>query len=436
MPIGLIVKIALCIVANHRGSQRKGAILWGADLDLLTKFLSQIDSQLPTAFTILFVTTMTTLLKRFALWRAQRGDASVATLEQYQASVSLPSTLKAALSLRAFTLRSLGLILVWCFYYLGSQASSREFTLVSSDPYEIFPVWVPKLNASQHFSNGVPPMDLATINSVLMKDLVTASTPSPGNLPRYDLRGNPFVPTLDSLLTKRDKTPFDDDQLFKSFLKNLALSTGLPPDNNTSSQLEYVWLGRDSVLAENTSLVNLTQSLRRPHGWSEELWGDGSFYASLLLQNAINTYYMLYLKQAVIFSDFSLLESDATDKRVLYDTVKQSGNWTVSWMHGAEYLPAYRMNVPWIVIDFISCSVLLTAAVVAALLRRQTLAPDIFGYVSSITRENPLIPLPDGGSSLSGMERARKTKDVKIHIADVSQHGEVGRLSLTVGSVQ
>lgn len=557
-------------------------------------------NQLTTAFTILFVTIITTLFKRFTLWRAQRGDASVATLEQYQASVSLPSTLKIAISLNAFTLRSLGLIFIWCFYYLGSQASSREFTLKASKPYAHFPVWVPDFfNASRPYRSGVPVDDIAKINLRFIKDLGLQQKTWPAYSSSYDLYGRPFVPILEYsgemdkdgwwklawdgsgevtyagweglsqntnlnqgagflvgkyetnmsyfrlhcdpigwstslslnisttqslLLTPVDdglsgsstdssyprrfqllskspggvsfttcnvsmvslemrvecksgncaaikfrpvlnystvpssknsrshnatlelaesshssySTPFNDITLFTSFLQNLALATGLPPDNSTSSPLEIMWRSNLQGMTENQtpiqsqSLVNLYAATNPLSVDSDPDAASREYLTSWLtswLTGAINTYYALYLNQAT--ADFDPT-SISGDNQVLKDALTESGNWTVSQMHGAEYLPAYRISVPWIVVDFISCMILVKAAIISALLRRQTLAPDIFGYVSSITRENPHIPESENGSTLSGLERARMMKKVKIRIADVSQGEEIGRIGVAV----
>lgn len=65
------------------------------NLDLVptrVKVLVAMDDQLATLFTIVFATIIATLVKRVALWRAQRG-ASVAALEQLHASTSLPKAI-------------------------------------------------------------------------------------------------------------------------------------------------------------------------------------------------------------------------------------------------------------------------------------------------------------------------------------------------------
>lgn len=60
--------------------------------------------------------------------------ASVTQLEQYQASISLPSTLKMVVLLRAWNWVSLLLVFIWSWYYLGSQAAQREYTYALSTP--------------------------------------------------------------------------------------------------------------------------------------------------------------------------------------------------------------------------------------------------------------------------------------------------------------
>lgn len=167
--------------------------------------------------------------------------------------------------------------------------------------------------------------------------------------------------------------------------------------------------------------------------WSDSrrTLGYAGEWIAMRLQEAVNTYYRLYLNEAVTF-DPNTPENNKLNTTALFNTIRDSGSWTVNWMKGAAYEPAYRLNIGWIVMDFISCSILVTAAVLGAWLRRQILAPDIFGYVSSITRENPHVPLPDGGSRLSGMERARKMKNVKIRIADLAHDAEVGRVGVAL----
>lgn len=108
----------------------------------------------------------------------------------------------------------------------------------------------------------------------------------------------------------------------------------------------------------------------------------------------------------------------------------QNPSFALAILNGGRYDPSYRLNYAWVTIDFLSCFILLVAPTVAVHLRRRTLAPDIFGYVSSLTRDNPHINLPEGGSTLSGLDRARMLKNVKVKIADVRGDDGIGRVGL------
>lgn len=81
-------------------------------------------------------------------------------------------------------------------------------------------------------------------------------------------------------------------------------------------------------------------------------------------------------------------------------------------------------------IDYISGLVLLAASVFAFWLRKKTLAPEIFGFVSSLTRDNPHFPVQVGDSALDGISRARALKNVKVKFGDVNSPQELhGRLA-------
>ena len=110
---------------------------------------------------------------------------------------------------------------------------------------------------------------------------------------------------------------------------------------------------------------------------------------------------------------------------------KYSSTFALTKTKGAYYNPHYAISVSWIIVDLISCKILFAAAMASFWLRKRTLAPDIFGYVSSLTRDNPNLRLPDGGTTLTGLERARLLKDVRIRIADVGPSEGVGRVGLS-----
>ncbi|OQV01015.1 hypothetical protein CLAIMM_06434 isoform 2 [Cladophialophora immunda] len=151
IPIALMVKIGLCLLAERWDSPNSGYFI--DEASMLTTYLIRFNDQLATAFTIVFVLIFTTFLKRFALWRAQKGEY-VARLEQYQASMSLISTLRSILFLRAFDSISVGLIILWSFYYLGSQASKEEYRYQASGPYSNRTVAYRSFSAPSAFQNA------------------------------------------------------------------------------------------------------------------------------------------------------------------------------------------------------------------------------------------------------------------------------------------
>ena len=60
-----------------------------------------------------------------------------------------------------------------------------------------------------------------------------------------------------------------------------------------------------------------------------------------------------------------------------------------------------------------------------------TRAPDILGFVSSITRDNPFLAdvVPEGGSALNGIERARALGNVRVRLADIKPENSVGKIA-------
>ncbi|KAL6412438.1 hypothetical protein AUP68_03641 [Ilyonectria robusta] len=81
--------------------------------------------------------------------------------------------------------------------------------------------------------------------------------------------------------------------------------------------------------------------------------------------------------------------------------------------------PVYRANRIWIGIVLFTTLVLEILAILGLVLRCFIHGPDVLGFASSITRDNPYIPLPPGGSGLDGPERARILRNMKVQLADV-----------------
>ncbi|KAL1656652.1 hypothetical protein SLS61_000448 [Didymella pomorum] len=90
-------------------------------------------------------------------------------------------------------------------------------------------------------------------------------------------------------------------------------------------------------------------------------------------------------------------------------------------------------NFAWFALLLVASSVILITGFAAVVLKRKTLGPEMFGFVTSMTYENPWLHLPKGGTMLDGMERARLLKDIEVRIGDVRGEDEVGHIALAAG---
>jgi hypothetical protein len=90
-------------------------------------------------------------------------------------------------------------------------------------------------------------------------------------------------------------------------------------------------------------------------------------------------------------------------------------------------------NFAWFTLLVAASSVILITGIVAVALKRRTLGPELFGFVTSMTYENPWLSIPKGGTMLDGMERARLLKDVEVCVGDVHGDSDVGHIALAAG---
>jgi hypothetical protein len=90
-------------------------------------------------------------------------------------------------------------------------------------------------------------------------------------------------------------------------------------------------------------------------------------------------------------------------------------------------------NFAWFSLLMVASAVTLIIGTAALILKRRTLGPEMFGFVTSMTYENPWVKLPEGGTMLDAMERARLLKDVRVHVGDVRGDEEVGHVAFAAG---
>lgn len=93
----------------------------------------------------------------------------------------------------------------------------------------------------------------------------------------------------------------------------------------------------------------------------------------------------------------------------------------------------YQCNFAWTAALFAASAILFAIGTASLVLKGQTLGPETFGFVSSMTYENPYLDIPRGGTMLDAMERSRLLRDVQVQVGDVKGDREVGHIAFTAG---
>lgn len=90
----------------------------------------------------------------------------------------------------------------------------------------------------------------------------------------------------------------------------------------------------------------------------------------------------------------------------------------------------YKANRLWVAILLATATLLQLLAILGLVLQFFIRGPDVLGFTSSLTRDNPYVPLAPGGSSLDGPDRARKLRDLRLQLADVRSESETGYIAV------
>ncbi|KAI0382672.1 hypothetical protein F5Y04DRAFT_279448 [Hypomontagnella monticulosa] len=100
-------------------------------------------------------------------------------------------------------------------------------------------------------------------------------------------------------------------------------------------------------------------------------------------------------------------------------------------------ISVYATSRQWALILLVLTSVLQICPVMGLLFKFMTIAPDVLGYVSTLTWHNPFTAVPEGGATLDGLSRTRVLNGLKVQIADVQpQNNQRGHIAfVSVGKV-
>lgn len=137
----------------------------------------------------------------------------------------------------------------------------------------------------------------------------------------------------------------------------------------------------------------------------------------------------------------------ATRFTALFNTllmiVNQFGDPPIPWINSTSQTPptllpftVVKCNWLWFGILLFTSLLLIVCSVLSAWLRYSVNTPDIMGYVSSLTIENPyarIVEVEHGsGSALDGLDRTRLMKNVRVRIGDVWQGEKIGKLAFAI----
>lgn len=220
-------------------------------------------------------------------------------------------------------------------------------------------------------------------------------------------------------------TPFNDKQAIGNIVAGTALQTFLG---------HFLWASGTARIFQRTASEWYMLTGETNLGGN----GDGTEYATLTdeqlssrMSTLLSTLWKIAVAGKYIYNHTVADNSTCITK--FTDACRQSG-----------YLPAqaeaslvksvqtWRANKIWIGITMAVSIIALTFGILGLLLKRMVKAPDILGYVSTMTRDNPHFNGPGGGERLDGVERARllRSEDVKLMV--VSDNSDnLGHMALT-----
>lgn len=140
----------------------------------------------------------------------------------------------------------------------------------------------------------------------------------------------------------------------------------------------------------------------------------------------LNTYWQCSLVPWYLTGNFPANESLPSD---IFGDVDGAFNTTTVTITNATDI--YICNKTWAMILVVASSTLLLFGLYGAVVKHRTRGPQVLGYVSSMTRDNPYVNLPPGGCALDGLERTRLLKDVEVRLRDVAPRRGVGHIALS-----
>lgn len=152
---------------------------------------------------------------------------------------------------------------------------------------------------------------------------------------------------------------------------------------------------------------------------------------ALRLGNLINTAYQASFALGATAQPPS--QNITALKLGLNDTTARQGvgySTTYQLATTIETQQRFLANIAWVAVTVIVAFILLFCGLISMIFKYGTRSPDILGFVSSMTRDNPNFEHIPGGDKLDGLQRARVLRHIRVQITDVKPWDEDGHVTL------
>lgn len=193
--------------------------------------------------------------------------------------------------------------------------------------------------------------------------------------------------------------PFDLVPTYENLLLYFPFAMGVP-HKGTVSPIEQYLLGSNKPLSAGSQPIATDFSGVTGQVFSERL------------TTILNTVWQASLALGSIPLGAQANYSAVSDSQIYFPS--ESRTTTIT-----KEVSVYAANHLFIVILLVVALILQVCAIAGLILKYTATAPDILGYISTMTMENPHINVPYAGNTLDGMERARYLQKVKVQLADV-----------------
>jgi hypothetical protein len=215
----------------------------------------------------------------------------------------------------------------------------------------------------------------------------------------------------------RNLTPLEDCKTAKNFYQEFVAMVGpyRPIWHNLSVPSEtevYLMIGSNPLsLGVYSSTLPTLSNTTTGAQMSERL------------SRLMNTYWTASLAPEYIAGGMSKFNFTAGSNEMF----NHPGNFTDATVEIMQNV--YICDDVWLGVLVLSSGILLLVAVGGLVLKFKVIAPEIFGRVSSSTRDNPHVQVPLGGTTLDGAKRTKLLKDVDVKLGDTQPDKDVGHIA-------